>query len=168
MRNNLWKSNAPVLWAAGALRHESPNVSSQPADHSSCHEVDDALVAAVDLGEAGHFGLKQQSLVLQLASNHYHLLRVNCLGNRRYEIDSALKVDRRQTFRLHPDWIAAAHVEQLLFRNLHFDHDVRNVHDLTQFVTGLEVLVDLTFDERRRHNPINLCTNFRFYQFLFE
>src|SRR6185295_3835260 len=90
----------------GDLRQKTPKLCPYPSYKAAGDQVDDAALAAINMGNAGHLRFQQKVVVLQVASDDDDLLRIQCLRNRRNEVDSTLKVDVRQAARFHPHGIA--------------------------------------------------------------
>ena len=59
-------------------------------------------------------------------------------------------------------------VRHFLFRNLHFHRDVSDVDDAAQLVAGIEMLIQLAFDERRGDDAVDRSADFRLAEFLIE
>ncbi len=59
-------------------------------------------------------------------------------------------------------------VGQLFFRDLHFHRDVSDVGNAAQLVAGIQVLIQLAFDERGGDDAVDRGDDIRLAEFLVE
>src|ERR1043165_6088645 len=148
-----------------------PELDLEEAHEAATHQLDEALLTAVNLGVTGHVGLEQARSVVELGDDAHGGLPARIVGrggDGRDGGDRALEAALRIRLRLEDDLLADGHIGDLLFRHGDLDGDGFHLVNFGNEVALLHGLADLVLELVRGDDAGNGTDDFEEAELFFE